>query len=113
MAAHIASAHAPSLWLGARTFNDADALLHRMLDISKSMPCPHCGGRCVGEACSESGLMKSDDLSADKARRILQDGKVHGEKLTDRQARYFGWVAGGKKRQVQKSFVIRKSLVNK
>jgi hypothetical protein len=34
-------------------------------------------------------------LSAEKAREILHDGTVHGQPLTPKQRRYFGWVAGG------------------
>ena len=36
-------------------------------------------------------------VSSDKAKEILRDGTVHGHPLTDRQKRYFGWIAGGKK----------------
>lgn len=34
-------------------------------------------------------------LSANKAKEMLKDGKVHGKPLTDRQKRYFGFIAGG------------------
>jgi hypothetical protein len=34
-------------------------------------------------------------LSANKAKEMLKDGTVHGKKLTDRQKRYFGYIAGG------------------
>jgi hypothetical protein len=34
-------------------------------------------------------------LSSKKAREILHHGSVHGHSLTEKQRRYFGWVAGG------------------
>jgi len=36
-------------------------------------------------------------LTSEGAKEILRDGTVHGKKLTAKQKRYFGWVAGGKK----------------
>lgn len=35
--------------------------------------------------------------SPKKAKEILRDGTVHGKKLTDKQRRFMGWVAGGAK----------------
>jgi len=32
-----------------------------------------------------------------KAKEMLKDGKIGGKKITPKQKRYFGWVAGGKK----------------
>ena len=40
---------------------------------------------------------RSSHLSAAKAREILHDGTVHGHPITERQRRFFGWVAGGGK----------------
>ena len=37
-----------------------------------------------------------------KARKILKDGKVRGKKLTAKQKRFFGLVAGGGKPTRQK-----------
>lgn len=34
-------------------------------------------------------------LTSKKARTILKDGTVRGHKLTGKQKRFFGWVAGG------------------
>jgi len=34
-------------------------------------------------------------LTATKARKILRDGKIHGKKLTAKQRKYFGLIAGG------------------
>jgi hypothetical protein len=34
-------------------------------------------------------------LTASKARKILRDGEVHGRKLTKKQKRFFGAIAGG------------------
>jgi len=31
------------------------------------------------------------DITPQKARKILHEGRVHGRPLTDRQRRYFGW----------------------
>jgi hypothetical protein len=36
-------------------------------------------------------------VSSEKAKEILRDGTVHGHPITERQRRYFGWIAGGKK----------------
>jgi len=36
-------------------------------------------------------------LTSAKAKEILKDGSANGKKLTDKQRRYMGWVAGGKK----------------
>lgn len=35
--------------------------------------------------------------TADKAKEMLRDGTAQGHRLTDKQKRYFGWIAGGKK----------------
>lgn len=35
-------------------------------------------------------------LSGRKARKILEDGTVHGHPLTPKQRRFMGWVAGGR-----------------
>src|SRR5574338_902594 len=37
------------------------------------------------------------DLTASKAKEILHDKTAHGHPLTDKQRRYMGWVAGGRK----------------
>ena len=36
-------------------------------------------------------------LTATKAKTILKEGVAQGQKLTPKQERYFGWVAGGSK----------------
>lgn len=36
-------------------------------------------------------------VSKEKAKKILADGTVHGKPLTERQKRFFGLVASGKK----------------
>jgi len=36
-------------------------------------------------------------LTASKAKKILRDGSVRGKKLSARQKRFFGAVAGGQK----------------
>jgi hypothetical protein len=38
-------------------------------------------------------------VSSDKAKEILKDGTANGHPLTDKQRRYFGWIAGGSKAQ--------------
>lgn len=45
---------------------------------------------------------RGSKLSAKKAKKMLKEGTVRGEKLTDKQKRYFGWVAGGKKPKTKK-----------
>jgi len=37
------------------------------------------------------------ELSKEKAKTMLHDKSVHGKPLTDKQRKYMGWVAGGKK----------------
>jgi hypothetical protein len=37
------------------------------------------------------------EVSSAKAKEILRDGTAQGHALTDKQKRYFGWIAGGKK----------------
>jgi len=44
-----------------------------------------------------ANMKKGGTLSSSKAREILRDGTANGKPLTDKQKRYFGWVAGGKK----------------
>jgi len=40
------------------------------------------------------------ELTPEKARKILRDGKVNGKPLTAKQKRYFGLIAGkGKKKK--------------
>lgn len=41
------------------------------------------------------GLGDGGTLSAGKAKEMLRDGTAHGKKLTKKQKRYFGYVAGG------------------
>lgn len=36
-------------------------------------------------------------LSSHKAKKIIKDGEVRGKKLTDKQKRYMGFIAGGGK----------------
>ena len=40
---------------------------------------------------------KGGYLTSSKAKKMLKDGTAHGKKLTPKQKRYFGWVAGGRK----------------
>lgn len=48
-------------------------------------------------------LMRNDEMrtggtvSAEKAKQILKDNSAQGHPLTDKQKRYFGWIAGGSK----------------
>lgn len=46
------------------------------------------------EECED--CMKEGGLTADKARTMLHDKMANGRPLTDKQRRYFGWVAGGR-----------------
>lgn len=36
-------------------------------------------------------------LTKGKAEEILRHGEVHGHDLTEKQKRFFGWIAGGAK----------------
>lgn len=45
-------------------------------------------------------------LTAEGAKEILRDGKVHGKKLTEKQKRYFGYIAGGGKPKAQDGYDI-------
>jgi len=47
-----------------------------------------------GELNTNSNKMATT-LTAEKAKKILKDGKVNGKPLTDKQKRYFGFIAGG------------------
>lgn len=40
---------------------------------------------------------KGGELTVDKAKMILRDGKIRGKALTDRQKKFFGFIAGGGK----------------
>lgn len=42
-------------------------------------------------------MKKERPVSPAKARKILRDGAVHGRKLTAKQKRYFGAIAGGQR----------------
>ena len=42
---------------------------------------------------------KGGYLTSSKAKKMLKDGTAHGKKLTAKQKRYFGWVAGGRKEE--------------
>ena len=44
-----------------------------------------------------SAYAAGGEVSSDKAKEILRDGTVHGKPLTDKQKKYFGWIAGGRK----------------
>lgn len=50
---------------------------------------PHAG--------EEKEAMKDGGLTSEKAKTMLRDGTVNGKPLTDKQKRYFGWIAGGGK----------------
>ena len=46
--------------------------------------------------CAIKGFKKGG-LAPEKAKKILEDGTAQGKKLTDKQKRYFGYIAGGGK----------------
>ena len=46
--------------------------------------------------CAVKGFKKGG-LTSDKAKKMLEDGTAQGKKLTDKQKRYFGYIAGGGK----------------
>lgn len=42
-------------------------------------------------------IYDKNNLTSSKAKKMLEHGTVNGESLTDKQKRYFGYIAGGKK----------------
>jgi mannose-6-phosphate isomerase-like protein (cupin superfamily) len=58
-----------------------------------------------------SGSRRTVGLSRSKAREILHDGTVRGRPITDRQRRFFGWVAGGRVGQNIGKRVLSSELV--
>jgi hypothetical protein len=46
---------------------------------------------------NEEGMANGGELTAEKAKIMLKDNQANGEPLTDKQKRYFGWIAGGRK----------------
>lgn len=42
-------------------------------------------------------MSKHKKLTSSKARKILREGKTRGKKLTGKQKKFFGAVAGGQK----------------
>lgn len=48
---------------------------------------------------SNSIYKTGGSVSSDKAKEILHDGTANGHPLTDKQRKYFGWIAGGSKNQ--------------
>ncbi len=47
-------------------------------------------------------------LGAKKAREMLRHGEAHGRALTERQKRFFGWVAGGRSTPRRRRTVLGK-----
>lgn len=43
------------------------------------------------------GYQNGGYVSAHKAKKMLKDGTIRGNKMTDDQMKYFGWIAGGRK----------------
>lgn len=71
------------------------------------------------------GMLKyaAGGLTSKKAKTILKEGMANGQPLTDKQKRYFGWVAGGRKQAggiadllwqsgIDGSYANRKKLFN-
>ena len=76
----------------------------------KGVPASYaCGNACGTMYCSEEcasndwnlqkhfepciGKKAASGISKKKAREILHHGSVHGHPLTEKQRRYFGWIA--------------------
>lgn len=64
-------------------------------DTRNSTYNPYSRGISGSTALMESG----GDLTKNKAKEILKDGTANGKKLTRKQEKYMGWVAGGRKAQ--------------
>lgn len=52
-----------------------------------------------GSKVKEMPLLAKGGITKNKAKEMLKDGTAHGKKLTAKQKKYFGWIAGGKKQQ--------------
>lgn len=48
-------------------------------------------------------VAKKKAITAGKALKILQDGRVRGHKLTEKQMKFFGAIAGGEKPKKKRS----------
>ena len=59
--------------------------------------------------CAVKGFKKGG-LAPEKAKKILEDGMAQGKKLTDKQKRYFGYIAGGGKGKYAKGGRVRYML---
>ena len=57
--------------------------------------------------CAVKGFKKGG-LAPEKAKKILEDGMAQGKKLTDKQKRYFGYIAGGGKGKYAEGGIIVK-----
>lgn len=57
--------------------------------------------------------MKKKSLTSAKAKLILADGTVRGHKLTDKQRRFFGYIAGGKAKKKKKGDGYTRVVDNK
>lgn len=49
-------------------------------------------------------------VSSEKAKEILRDGTIRNKKISQKQKRYFGWIAGGK--QSRKGFAMGGTVLN-
>lgn len=58
-------------------------------EIENHVPTPH--------EQTMMNMAKGGNISAAKAKEMLRDGTAQGHKLTGKQKRYFGWIAGGRK----------------
>ena len=47
-------------------------------------------------------MAKAKKLTSAKAKKIMMDGAVRGHKLTKKQKKFFGAIAGGQKPRVKK-----------
>lgn len=56
---------------------------------------PHKGRYKKGKKSKKKG----HKLTSAKAKKILSDGKVRGKRLTKKQKRFFGAIAGGQKKR--------------
>lgn len=60
--------------------------------------------------CAVKGFKKGG-LTSDKAKKMLEDGTAQGKKLTDKQKRYFGYIAGGGKGKYAEGGLIKGKLL--
>lgn len=87
--------------LQANTFDDHDYL---QICSEIGLPVENDDSDMIGRRCGRKVRRgkRSVVCRCAKARKILREGKTRGHRLTAKQKRFFGWMAGGCKRRSRK-----------